>query len=80
MSSKQSKDQKNVRVIYVKDTEKSILGFDSFEDATVAAEKIRGSKEAASEQIRVRVLRRNRTDKFDVLVKSRREVESKVTE
>lgn len=58
-----------VRYAFIKDHDRSSYGYDSHEAALAEADKIK-----EDDDTRVRVRLRNRTDKFDVVVKVRREV------
>lgn len=65
-------DKKQVRYIFVKDTEQSKLGFASAEEARLWA--VNKFEVMDTDERRVRVRLRQRTGFYDVVVKTRREV------
>lgn len=67
----QQNKQQQASFIFVRDDEKSKLGFLRIEDAQAHAKTI-----PETEDRRVRVRFRNRSGRFDVVVKTRREAKS----
>lgn len=67
------KKEESERFVFVRDDERSVLGFSTFEAAKIEADSM-GPKD--TDDRRVRICYRSRTEQYDVVVKTKRAVKS----